>query len=263
MVEQTLRVAQSRKPWLRPMGRTDTTRGVLVCFPYAGKGPSLFHRWSRALDDIVDVHALALPGREERVAEAPVTDIAQVLADLLPELRPLLGRRMVFFGHSMGALIAAELAVALARDFGVQPAALVLSGSRPWWLQDATIAELRGLPDAELVDELAAWGGIPEEIRRQPDLVELALPAIRADAELVASLRARPAPAGPLVDCPLVLCSGRDDPRAGEADMAQWQRISSGACVRHTFDGDHFFLNSAFEKTLAAVRAAVTGRPGT
>jgi surfactin synthase thioesterase subunit len=262
MVEQALSVAQRRRPWLRAMGRTDTTRGVLVCFPYAGKGPSLFHRWARGLDDVVDVHALALPGREERVAEAPVTDIADMLTDLVAELRPLLGRRLVFFGHSMGALIAAELAVALARESGVQPANLVLSGARPWWSHDATIAELRHLPDTELVDELAAWGGIPDEVRREPDLLALALPTIRADAELVASLRTRPAPRAPVLDCPLVLCSGRDDPRAAEADMAQWQRISSGTCARHTFDGDHFFLNSAFDQTLAVVRAAVTGRPG-
>ena len=57
----------------------------------------------------VQLFAAQMPGREERFVEPPLRDLDTVLRHLAAAIEPLLDRPFVFFGHSLGALIAYEL----------------------------------------------------------------------------------------------------------------------------------------------------------
>src|SRR5437764_15252250 len=91
----------------------------LFCFPYAGGGGSLFRAWSREAPQSVDVCAIQLPGRETRFAEPAFTDVALLVERLYSTMLPLLNIPFVFFGYSMGALIAFELARTLQGQSGL------------------------------------------------------------------------------------------------------------------------------------------------
>src|SRR6185437_15242868 len=71
-----LQLPQMTTPWLyrQPAAPPGSARMRLVCFPYAGAGPSVFRTWGSRLPTGVELVALRLPGRESRFTETPYTD---------------------------------------------------------------------------------------------------------------------------------------------------------------------------------------------
>src|SRR4051794_36920377 len=108
-----------RSPWfVVPTPRPDARRR-LFCLPHAGGGAAAFRRWADGMAAAVEVVAVQPPGRETRFREPPFTDwrsLVVSLADALPADRPF-----ALFGHSLGALLAFELARELRRRGGPPP----------------------------------------------------------------------------------------------------------------------------------------------
>ncbi|MDP6582372.1 MAG: thioesterase domain-containing protein [Vicinamibacterales bacterium] len=92
--------------WLRTLDAVPGTALRLICFPYAGGGASAFRGWGERLCAGVELVAVQLPGREDRLAEVPFTRLDTLISALSDELGPALDRPFAFFGHSMGALTA-------------------------------------------------------------------------------------------------------------------------------------------------------------
>ncbi|WP_309032573.1 thioesterase II family protein, partial [Streptomyces alfalfae] len=115
--------------WLRRFHPAPDAPVRLVCFPHAGGSATFYFPVSAALQSDSDVTALQYPGRQDRRSEPNVDDIG-VLADrIAPVVAPLFDRPVVFFGHSMGAIIAFEVARRL-QERGHTPAMLFASGRR-------------------------------------------------------------------------------------------------------------------------------------
>ncbi|MEV0538159.1 alpha/beta fold hydrolase, partial [Kitasatospora sp. NPDC050463] len=115
--------------WLRRFHPGPEGGPRLVCFPHAGGSAPYFHPVSRDLSPVLDVLAVQYPGRQERRHEPRITDIADLADALMAEIGPLADRPLAFFGHSMGAVVAFEVALRL-RERGVTPVALFASGRR-------------------------------------------------------------------------------------------------------------------------------------
>jgi len=148
----------------------------LFCVPYAGVGASTYRLWAAGLPAEVEVSAIQLPGRETRLREKPLDRIPDIVAGLLPELRPHLDVPFAIFGHSMGAVIATELCAALVREGGPLPLHLFVSGRRAPHLADPD-PSLSHLPDDDFARELnLRYGGIPAEIMADRELMALLLP---------------------------------------------------------------------------------------
>ena len=171
-------------PWLLvPVPKAQATMR-LFCFGGAGSGAAGYVPWARALaSPSVEVCAVRLPGRESRLHEPPFSRIDDLNDDLAAALRPQMDRPYCLFGHSMGALIAFELA-RTARDRGWPlPAHLFVSGARAPQVP-RTEAPLHELPDAEFIEAVAVrYAGIPAAVREHRELMDLVLPALRADSD--------------------------------------------------------------------------------
>jgi surfactin synthase thioesterase subunit len=103
----------------------------LLCLPFAGAGASFFRPWRRLGVEGVDVVPVQLPGREARIAEPLYTDVHEAADGLLPELLadlPDPAGPLALFGHSLGAVLAYELARRLVTA-GVAVDRLFVSGS--------------------------------------------------------------------------------------------------------------------------------------
>ncbi len=102
-------------PWLIRNRRDSDARLRLFCFSYAGGGASVFRLWAAGLPKGVEVCAVQLPGRENRIAEPLISSIDELTPLLCDALLQHCDLPFVFFGHSTGALTAFELSRELRR----------------------------------------------------------------------------------------------------------------------------------------------------
>lgn len=237
-------------PWFaRHIGVTPP-RCRLFCFPYAGGGASVYRNWANDLAAPVEVCAIQLPGREWRHSEPPIRRVAHALDLLLPVLRPYLDLPFAFFGHSMGALLAYEIARRLSATRGPMPHCLFVSGHRAPHLPPRQRL-WHTLPEDELVAKLKTLNGTPSEVFEHQDLLDLVLPIVRADLELVETYVALP---GARLTCKLVALAGDADPDVPEPELQAWQTVTDGDFKAIVFGGDHFYLNTARRSVLQTVR---------
>lgn len=244
-----MELGQLSTPWIiRPRPRPDALVR-LFCFPYAGGGTSIFHRWPDALPNYIEVCAVRLPGRESRLLEAPFTDIHTLIAHLLDELQQFSERPFAFFGHSMGALIGFELARALHAKERLEPIHVFASGcraphhsrKRPLW---------HTLPDSQLLQQVRSLGGIPKEVLENAEFIDLMLPLIRSDFQLIESYTWEPSE--PLT-CALTAFGGWQDEEVAPHEIPAWREHTQGAFSVRMFPSDHFFVQSAQAELLEAV----------
>jgi len=240
--------------WLfQPVSRP-RARARLYCFSHAGGGASAYRLWPAGLPADLDVAAVQLPGREGRLREPPIASIPAIVEGLLPALRAHADRPFAFFGHSMGAVVASELARALDGSGGPRPLHLFLSGRRPPHVPDPE-TPLHVLPDPTFVEELVRrYGGIPAEILQHADLMELLLPTIRADIRALETFR--PGPRAPL-PVPISAFGGADDRRTPRPHLEAWGGVTSAAFRVRVFPGAHFYLEACRDALLADLAACL------
>ncbi|GGW53280.1 thioesterase [Streptomyces lucensis JCM 4490] len=222
--------------WLRGLGsRRDTAHRRLFVFPHAGAGAGAY-RLAEHVPDTVEVCTVQLPGREDRFGEDALTSTDAVVTALAPLIAGRTELPYAFFGHSMGALVAFEVARGL-RDRGAAlPGRLFLSAMRAPGVPDRE--PLHHLPDDALLARLAA----DELAGLDPELQELLLPLMRADLTLCETYAHRAAAPLP---CPFTVLHGTEDDTVGEADLAGWREHTAAGCDTHRFPGGHLYVRDA------------------
>jgi len=115
--------------WLWMPARRPAAPLRLVCIPYAGGGAAVFRAWPALLPD-VEVAVVRLPGWEARFTQPPFRDFGALLDALAAEVAPVRDRPLALFGHSLGALLAFEVARRMSADTGPGPVQLFVSGCR-------------------------------------------------------------------------------------------------------------------------------------
>jgi medium-chain acyl-[acyl-carrier-protein] hydrolase len=227
----------------------------LFCLPYAGGGASAYRTWPAHLPRDIEVAALQLPGREERLREPPFQDAAALAARLVHALQPWLDRPFALFGHSMGALVAFELARALRRAGGPAPVHLLVS-ARCGPRRRHRLPPVHRMTDADLVAQLRRLGKTPEEVLRDPELMRLVFPLFRADLTLCETYAY--APDEPLA-CPISAFGGALDEFVLREDLLAWSAETRGAFRARMFPGGHFFIHDAAPRLLQAIAEDLQG----
>lgn len=239
--------------WLS-LGDPASARRVIV-FPHAGGGASAYVRLGRHLAERgVAVTLVRYPGRESRLDEPLPRDIGELADAAARELGPVAAGAVDFFGHSMGALVAFEVAHRWRRQ-GRPARRLWLSGRRgPDVPLDAP--PLHPLPDAEFIAAVHhRYGALPAVLRDSPELLELLLPALRSDFRNVETYQ--PVDRAPL-DLPISVMRGAADPWLDETAAAAWARHTTSPVEEHVFPGGHFYL----DEVLPRVAALIAGSGG-
>ncbi|MFJ4371057.1 thioesterase II family protein [Pseudomonas japonica] len=228
---------------------------TLLCLPYSGASAMVYSRWRRKLPAWIEVRPVELPGRGARLAEPLSTDLAALARQLASEQSLAAHRPYAILGHSLGALLACELAHELQALGCPPPVALFACGTAapsrregydgPEWREPKS--------DAELIRDLRDLQGTSEEVLANEELMALMLPILRADFLLCGRYVYRQRP--PL-RCPLHVFGGADD-RASEAQLLAWRQESQGEFSLEMFPGGHFFIHEQEERVLAALAGAL------
>lgn len=241
--------------WLIRHAQRAAPQARLFCFSCAGMGASLYRAWPAHLPLELDVCAIQTPGRENRLREAPLSNISQIVETLLPALLPELDLPFAFFGHSMGALIAYETARALHDSGGPVPRHLFVSARRPPHVP-GTETPISDLSNAEfLVEVQRRYGGIPKEILAEPEILALLLPAMRADFKALETHRPE---ARAAVSFGITAFGGSADALTPRQHLDVWRAETSAEFSVRVFAGDHFYLNPERAALLRDVSATLS-----
>ncbi|MGX1880799.1 thioesterase II family protein [Streptomyces sp. NPDC055287] len=222
----------------------------LICLPFAGAGASFFAPWHDLAPEGLRILPVQLPGREQRFVEPAHTDVAAAVdeAYALTAAQLGAGARVAVFGHSLGAVLAYELAHRLEADAGARLDGLVVSGSPGPWTRRT--AQVSGLPDDEFVARVRAFAGYSHVALEDPEMRELLVPTLRADVRMQETYR--PSTDRPL-SVPVTSLRGRDDDLVSAVEAAQWSTATTGKLTTAELDGGHMYVTEQADELLRLI----------
>lgn len=233
----------------------------VFCFPYAGGGPSIYRTLAAAIRKPLAVHAVHLPGRETRMRDKPFTCVRSLTDFLKPRLSPLMSGEYYMYGHSLGAVIAFDLARKLVESGLRGPRHLFIGARRAPHLSAMHDrfggdrfggAPLHTLSDDKLCEALLQYDGTRPEVFSEPELRELFLPILRADFTMVETYTVLPER---VVSFPVTVFGGTRDRFVDCAGLHAWGDLTEGECTVNLLDEGHFFSSQGFERIARAIES--------
>jgi surfactin synthase thioesterase subunit len=228
---------------------------VLCCFPHAGGSASFYQPLSAALAPGIEVLAVQYPGRQDRRAEPLIDDIGTLADALARVLADTLTPDTAFFGHSMGAIVAFEVALRLERA-GMPVQALIASGRHaPSWPRAGNV-HLRG--DDALIREMRELSGTHSALLADEEVLGFILPVLRSDYRAIETYGRRD---DAVLSCPVTVFTGDADSRVTPSDARAWERHTEGGFSMRTFSGGHFYLSDRVREVSDALREVLFAIP--
>lgn len=195
------------------------------------------------LYDLADVYAVQLPGRRDRIRESPIDNVPEIIDSLVPILGRLVDENTIFFGHSLGAILAYEMAVRFQESNRLIPQHVIVSGhtspNEPYCYDP-----ISDLPSEEFFRELQELGGMHPSILVNRELLDLMEPSLRADIKANEDYRRF---TNRQLKCNLSVWGGIDDSFVSKDELQGWFGLTEGITTVLTFDGDHFYITENSE----------------
>ena len=227
----------------------------LVCFHCAGGSAQSFFAWKQAAAGVCELYAVELPGRSRRMREPFARCVMEVAAAFAKQCRLLPDKPLVLFGHSLGALLAYETARVLLAEGERKPVHLLVSSRQsPDWLP--VCAGLPELNDQALRDYLANLAGTPREVLANKAMMDVAVPILQADLELILGYNHAHARG---LEIPVEAFGGMDDEQVRFESLGCWQRVTERGFSLRMVEGGHFAVMQQPQVVMERVRAIAGG----
>ena len=238
--------------WFSSRGAPSPWAARVYCFAPAGGNARTFLDWQAALGDEAEIVAVSAP----RGAGAAPRSIDELIDGAVAAITEQLDDRPTYlFGHSMGGLVAFEVARRM-RDVPALRQLIASGLAAPSLLPSERVRELSRLEGKQFVDGVAFFGGLPPEFVAEEELHDVLLPGIIADFRIAASYVYRPEP--PLA-IGVSLLNGRQDPHVGPTQLAPWIHECVTPPAQHWAEGGHFYFegqpSAATDLLLSVIRA--------
>lgn len=246
---------KAKSKWMLVSHTREPAIGRLLCIPFAGGGAAAYHPWVNGVLPGVELIRIRLPGRESRLREPLIDEFDAIIGLLVQELIPWLDLPFFLYGHSMGALLAFELARELRRTRGILPARLFVGGFRAPHLPPPD-SPFSHLPTPAFLDRVLQYGGIPSLILNEPELMDIFVPILRADFRIIESYVYKEEP--PL-ECPITAFGGMSDPKVTKDRIDAWRIQTAAGFDSHFFNGGHFFLQDSSAHVIERLNAHLAG----
>ena len=195
--------------------------------------------------------SIQYPGRQDRRFDACLNSVEELADGAFEELSSYLdGGPIALFGHSMGAIVAYEVARRMEGLAGVAPVRLFASGRRApsRWRQE----NVHRLVDNGIVAELQRLNGTNSALLGDQDLLRMILPAVRSDYRAIENYVH---PDGLTLSCPITVLVGDSDPLTTSDEAEAWRVHTSGRCDVRVFPGGHFYLNDHANTVIELITA--------
>jgi surfactin synthase thioesterase subunit len=234
-------------------GKSSSNNVRLICFPCAGGGRSAFAGLTDSLGLDIEVVRVELPGHGSRLDEEPLDSLSSIVDHIVPELLSDAGQSLIFFGHSMGCLVAYEVAHRLRALEATVPLGIIAAARAAPNLKDPG-RDVHNLPYEDFLEELRLYDGTPPEVVESREIMQLLLPTLRADFKACETYHC---PRRSLLEIPVLAYAGIDDPQTTVATILEWQKHTLAGFRFRLFEGGHFFVEASNESFVAALRRDV------
>lgn len=246
-------------PTLSPSRRVDGYCGgvtgvtpKLYIFPHAGGSAQYYVPFAKAFSSDIKCIAVQYPGRggtHDLATFTGVPDLADRIRQMLTPLNQSAGK-VAFFGHSMGALVAFEVA----RQFeaaGSTIAALFVSASAaPGRVGYEYIPET----DRGLLNAVSEMTGANPEFTENEEFAAKILPTLRG----LKAIANYTCPPDATVSCPIFAFRGDDDEVATHDKVAPWCERTTSEFSARVFTGHHFYLNDHLPELVGDIESKIS-----
>lgn len=224
----------------------------LLCFHYGGGSASAYKDWAKDIIKQVNLIAVQLPGREGRFNEPLLTKMDEVIQELYNNFNLYKRESFIFFGHSIGAIIAFEFARTIRKfDKSFKLKHLIVSGTKaPQLFSSESLTHT--LSNDEFLQEISKYNGVPSEIIKNEELMSVFLPIIKADFTISETYTYSK---GEVLNCPITALGGINDYSFNKEDLIKWNQQTSSLFKHFMLPGDHFFIRSSFQKVISIINS--------
>lgn len=207
-------------------------------FPYAGGSTSTYIPWVKHFNEEVELVLVQLPGRGGRLNDLPHDNMNSLISELMEDASYITSLPYILFGHSFGSTVAFELSCQLKQSNFTLPLYLIASGCKAPHLPNK-INGIHNLSHKEFMQHLEDINGTPNEVLANSELMDLLIPAIRADFKIAYSYRATQA----CLALPILVLFGVEDTEVKPEQIVAWEELSEMDVQFVCLPGDHFFIN--------------------
>lgn len=218
---------------------------TLFIFPHAGGAPKYYVPFAKTFTSEVKRVAVQYPGKggsHDLSTFRSIPDLAERVTRLLPDETD---GKVAFFGHSMGALVAFEVARRFEAAGRPVSALFVSASAAPGRIgYDYVPASDRGLLDA--VSEMT---GVNPEFLENEEFAARILPTLRG-FKAITNYECAPEAT---VSCPISAYLGDDDEIATVEKVQPWADRTASEFSMRVFPGHHFYLSEHLEELVADI----------
>lgn len=239
---------------LRAEQTAQATQPKLFIFPHAGGSAQYYVPFSKTFTTDVKRVAVQYPGQRGKQDFASFTSLPALADEVCRMVSPdreggVHGPPIFFFGHSMGGLLAFEVARRF-EEAGRPISALFVSA-----VAAPGLVGYDDIPDTDdgLLAAVSTMTGANPEFMNNPEFAAAILPTLRG----LKAIANYTCPTEVALSCPIHAYYGDDDEIATVDKVRPWEQRTTAAFTMRDFKGHHFYLNDHLDDLVRDVEGKI------